>query len=111
MRRLVVPAPARALIPAQRRPLVPAATAVPRRRVIRRSLSVTGVGLCAIFYCLTYTPSLLPRPWLLQGVVAGLTASFGYAGGTAIGAVVRLRWWPSRRAERIAWQVLFVLVP
>lgn len=69
------------------------------------------MGLCAIFYCLTYTPSLLPRPWFLQGVVAGLTASFGYAGGTAIGAVVRLRWWPSRRVERIAWRVLFLLVP
>ncbi|WP_164842366.1 alpha/beta hydrolase [Actinoplanes solisilvae] len=111
MRRLVVPAPARALIPTQRRALTAAVTAVPRRRVIRCGLSVTGFGLCAVFYCLTYTPSLLPRPWYVQGVVAGLTASFGYAGGTAIGAVVRLRWWPSRRAERIAWRVLFVLVP
>ncbi|WP_250038075.1 alpha/beta hydrolase [Paractinoplanes maris] len=88
-----------------------APTVVPRRRVVRCGLSVTGFGLCALFYCLTYTPSLLPRPWFLQGVVAGLTASFGYAGGTAIGAVVRLRWWPSRRAERVAWRMLFVLVP
>jgi len=111
MRRLVVPAPTRALIPTQRRVLSLPATAVPRRRMIRCGLSVTGFGLCAVFYCLTYTPSLLPRPWLLQGVVAGLTASFGYAGGTAIGAMVRLRWWPSRRIERIAWRVLVVLVP
>nr|WP_221378883.1 alpha/beta-hydrolase family protein [Actinoplanes polyasparticus] len=110
MRRVVIPAP---LIPVQRRVIssATAPTVVPRRRLVRCGLSITGMGLCAIFYCLTYTPSLLPRPWFLQGVVAGLTASFGYAGGTAIGAVVRLRWWPSRRVERIAWRVLFVLVP
>ncbi|GAB2620594.1 membrane protein [Paractinoplanes abujensis] len=110
MRKLLVAAP---LIPAQRRvrEVVAAPTVVGSRRVVRCGLSVTGVGLCAVFYCLTYTPSLLPRPWFLQGVVAGLTASFGYAGGTAIGAVVRLRWWPSRRVERIAWRVLLILVP
>jgi uncharacterized membrane protein len=110
MRKVVLPAP---LIPVQRAVIssATAPTVVPRRRVVRCGLSVTGFGLCAIFYCLTYTPSLLPRPWFLQGVVAGLTASFGYAGGTAIGAVVRLRWWPSRRVERIAWRTLFVLVP
>ncbi len=110
MRKVVLPAP---LIPMQRRVIssATAPTVVPRRRVVRCGLSVTGFGLCALFYCLTYTPSLLPRPWFLQGVVAGLTASFGYAGGTAIGAVVRLRWWPSRRAERVAWRMLFVLVP
>ncbi|MBU2662507.1 alpha/beta hydrolase [Actinoplanes bogorensis] len=110
MRRLMVAAP---LIPAQRRVIdaVTAPSVVPRRRVVRCGLSVTGFGLCAVFYCLTYTPSLLPRPWFLQGVVAGLTATFGYAGGTALGAVVRLRWSPSRRVERIAWRVLLILVP
>ncbi|MGK5678410.1 alpha/beta hydrolase [Actinoplanes sp. URMC 104] len=111
MRRLVVPAAARVIIPTQRRASAPQPTVVPRRRVVRCGLSVTGFGVCAVFYCLTYTPSLLPRTWYLQGVVAGLTASFGYAGGTAAGALVRLRWWPSRRAERIAWHVLFLLVP
>ena len=78
---------------------------------MRCGLSVTGFGLSAVFYCLSFTPSLLPRPWFLQGVVAGLTAAMGYAAGTAIGAVVRLRWWPSRRVEVIAWRLLFALVP
>ncbi|MBL7253846.1 alpha/beta hydrolase [Paractinoplanes lichenicola] len=109
MRKLI----AAPLIPAQRRvrEVVTAPTVVSSRRVVRCGLSVTGAGLCAVFYCLTYTPSLLPRPWFLQGVVAGLTATFGYAGGTAVGAVVRLRWSPSRRVEKIAWRVLLVLVP
>ena len=113
MRRLGGPAPpVRLLIPAQRRGS-PSVSAGPpaRRRVLRCGLSVTGFGLSAVFYCLAYTPSLLPRAWFLQAVVAGLTAAIGYAVGAAIGALVRLRWWPSRRTERIAWRVLFVLVP
>ncbi|SNY49925.1 alpha/beta hydrolase [Paractinoplanes atraurantiacus] len=108
MRRLVL-APPRPWIPTQRGRVI--AAAPPRRRVVSCGLSVTGFGLCAVFYCLSYTPSLLPRTWSLQGVVAGLTAAIGYALGTAIGALVRWRWWPSRRAERIAWRVLFLLVP
>ncbi|WP_433296384.1 alpha/beta hydrolase [Actinoplanes sp. CA-030573] len=119
MRRSVVTAlpersaPWRSWIPAPRRsPENPAPrSVVPRRRVIRCGLSVTGFGLSAVFYCLSFTPSLLPRPWFLQGVVAGLTAAIGYAVGTAAGALVRLRWWPSRRAELIAWRLLFALVP
>jgi uncharacterized membrane protein len=121
MRRLVVSAlpdtsaPRRSWLPAPRRspenhdPVTSATP--PRRRVMRCGLSVTGFGLSAVFYCLSFTPSLLPRPWLLQGVVAGLTAAMGYAAGTAVGAVVRLRWWPSRRIEKIAWRLLFALVP
>ena len=109
--RIFVPRPA--WIPAQRRSSQPGGPAArpPRRRLLRCGLSVTGFGLCAVFYCLSFTPSLLPRPWALQGVVAGLTAVIGYAVGTAIGAAVRLRWWPSPRVERIAWRLLFALVP
>ena len=98
----------RRFIPAQRGI---SAAPFPQRRVVRCGLSVTGFGLAAVFYCLSFTPSLLPRPWFLQGVVAGLTGAMGYAAGTAIGALVRLRWWPRRRIERLAWHLLFALVP
>ena len=109
MRRIAVPAPpSQVLIPTQRRLI---AIVHPRRLLVPRGLSVTGFGIAALFYCLSYTPSLLPRPWFLQGVVAGLTAAIGYAAGTSIGALVRLWWWPSRRVERIAWGILFALVP
>jgi uncharacterized membrane protein len=117
VRRLVVTAPPdtsaprRSWIPAPRRSPEVVKTTLPRRRVVRCGLSVTGFGLSAVFYCLSFTPSLLPRSWLLQGVVAGITAAMGYAAGTAIGALVRLRWWPSRRIERIAWRLLYALVP
>ena len=104
-------APRRSRIPSPRRFLRDAQPPPPRRRVVRCGLSVTGFGLCAVFYCLSFTPSLLPRPWFLQGVIAGITAAIGYAFGTAIGALVRLRWWPARRVERIAWYLLYALVP
>jgi uncharacterized membrane protein len=108
-------APRRSWLPAPRRSpessTQPRPVPPPRRRVVRCGLSVTGFGLSAVFYCLSFTPSLLPRPWLLQGVIAGITAAMGYAVGTAIGALVRLRWWPARRVELIAWRLLFAMVP
>jgi len=79
MRRLVVTAlpdtsaPRRSWLPAPRRSPehdTVARPVPPRRRVMRCGLSVTGFGLSAVFYCLSFTPSLLPRPWFLQGVVA-----------------------------------------
>jgi uncharacterized membrane protein len=79
--------------------------------LILRGLTATGFALAAVFYCLSYTPSLLPRPYYLQGVVAGITAATGYGAGTAAGALGRLYWRPGERTVRIAWRVLFALVP
>jgi uncharacterized membrane protein len=79
--------------------------------VIRRGLSVAGFAVAAVFYCLSYTPSLLPRPYYLQGVVAGITAATGYGAGTAAGALAAIYWRPGERTVRIAWRVLFALVP
>ncbi|NUT07946.1 MAG: hypothetical protein HOV76_31210, partial [Hamadaea sp.] len=44
-----------------------------RPRLIRRTLGLTGTALAVLFACLALTPSLLPRPWPLQGVACGLT--------------------------------------
>jgi uncharacterized membrane protein len=96
-------------IPAQRRS--PEGNRAPCPPVVRRGLTLTGFALAAVFYCLSYTPSLLPRPYYLQGVVAGITAATGYAVGTAAGALVRRSWRPSERTVRIAWRILFALVP
>ena len=63
-------------------------------------LDFVGVGFGALFFCLSLTPSLLPRDWLFQGVIGGVTASIGYAIGVVIGKVFhhfvfrRKRWWP-----------------
>jgi len=63
-------------------------------------LDITGVAVAALFFCLSLTPSLLPRDWLNAGVIGGINAAIGYGIGVVVGAVAdRLflrgrRWWP-----------------
>jgi uncharacterized membrane protein len=63
-------------------------------------LDFVGVGFGALFFCLSLTPSLLPRDWLFQGLIGGINAAFGYGLGVVIGKafrhfVLRQRsWWP-----------------
>ena len=83
-----------------------------RLRVVRARLGLTGCAFAAVFFCLSLTPSLLPRAVLMQGVVSGITATMGYGLGTALGLIVRRvsrRTFP--RAERIAWWVILIVGP
>ena len=70
------------------------------------------------WFCLSFTPSLIPRAWYYQAVISGVSAVGGYAVGALVewfaGKVgLRIRW--TARASRIAWWVLagatVVLVP
>ena len=56
-------------------------TAVTGRRRFRYTLPGAWVALA--FACLAFTPSLLPRSALLQGVVCGISAAIGYGVGVA----------------------------
>ena len=73
-------------------------------------LDFTGVVFAALFFCLSLTPSLLPRDWLTAGIIGGINAAIGYGIGVLIGMVVhRLflrgrRWWPPRRSVRYGLQ-------
>ncbi|SDT78264.1 alpha/beta hydrolase [Actinoplanes derwentensis] len=102
-------------VPSQRRSLGyrPATVAPPARpRIALARLSLTGAAFGAVFYCLSFTPSLLPRVWFLQGMVAGVTAAMGYGLGAALGALARRFRGPMRApAARIAWAVLAITVP
>ncbi|QZA07242.1 alpha/beta hydrolase [Mycolicibacter heraklionensis] len=66
-------------------------------------LGFVGVAFGALFFCLSLTPSLLPRDWLFQGLIGGINAAFGYGLGVLVGATVErfvLRgasWWPPPR--------------
>jgi uncharacterized membrane protein len=51
----------------------------PGRRRFRYTLP--GAWVALVFACLAFTPSLLPRTALLQGVVCGITAAIGYGVG------------------------------
>ncbi|HEX4700953.1 MAG TPA: alpha/beta-hydrolase N-terminal domain-containing protein, partial [Pseudonocardiaceae bacterium] len=69
-------------------------------------LDFVGIAFGALFFCLSLTPSLLPRDWLFQGLIGGLNAAIGYGIGSFAGKMVRrfvLRrrtWWPpSKRVQ------------
>lgn len=63
-------------------------------------LDFTGIAFGALFFCLSLTPSLLPRDWLFQGIIGGITAAIGYGLGVFLSKLVRRfvlarrRWWP-----------------
>lgn len=77
-------------------------------------LDFVGVAFGALFFCLSLTPSLLPRTWLFAGLVGGLNAVVGYGFGVLIGKAVHrfvLRgrsWWPP--APRVAAWCKFAVV-
>jgi uncharacterized membrane protein len=52
------------------------------------SLSYTGLIVAAVFFSISLMPSLLPRPYVLQGLLSGLTLTIGYG----IGILLRSFW-------------------
>ncbi|HEU4331972.1 MAG TPA: alpha/beta-hydrolase family protein [Lapillicoccus sp.] len=58
---------------------------------VRRQLHATlpGAWGALLFACLSFTPSLLPRDGLLQGVVCGVTAAIGYGLGVLVAFIWR----------------------
>lgn len=53
---------------------------------LRHGWHYTWVGVLGalIFFCLSLTPSLLPRGHVLQGIVSGITAAIGYGVGVLL---------------------------
>ena len=63
-------------------------------------LDFVGVAFGALFFCLSLTPSLLPRDWVNGGVIGGINAAIGYGVGVLAGRLFRRLflshrdWWP-----------------
>ncbi|NTY59364.1 alpha/beta hydrolase [Mycolicibacterium sphagni] len=63
-------------------------------------LDFVGVAFGALFFCLSLTPSLMPRDWVLAGVIGGINAAIGYGIGVLAGWLFRRLflehrpWWP-----------------
>jgi len=79
------------------------------RRVVnwlfRRRLCFGGLAGALVFFCLSLTPSLLPRGVVIQGVLSGVTTVIGYGIGSGLSAGIRKARVkePSVRIKRIAW--------
>ena len=77
-------------------------------------LDFVGLAFGTLFFCLSLTPSLLPRDWLFAGLIGGINASIGYAIGVVIGKAFRhfvlrhRRWWPP--AERSLYRIKAVAI-
>ncbi|MEU6309392.1 alpha/beta hydrolase [Streptomyces sp. NPDC047014] len=81
--------------------------APPRRR--RPRLTLPGCWGALLLACLSFTPSLLPRGGVLQGLICGISAAIGY--GLGVVAAYVWRAFADREARtpsRRSWQVLLV---
>jgi uncharacterized membrane protein len=62
-----------------------------RKRMLGRwRYSYTGLVGATVFFCLSLTPSLLPRGHVLQGLISGISAAIGYGLGVLVLWVVRM---------------------
>lgn len=79
------------------------------------NLNPLGVLVGAVLLILSLTPSLLPRPAVLQGVGSGLVFGFGYAIGVGLAALLSMvvSWRPSARVLRwyriVGWPLFAVV--
>ncbi|WP_198285968.1 alpha/beta hydrolase [Saccharomonospora marina] len=73
--------------------------------------SLAGLIGTVAFASVSFTPSLLPRGWLLQAAFTGITAAVGYGVGVALGRLVRTLAGtsPSAKARRVSWLLLALL--
>ena len=73
----------------------------------------TGLLFALAFFCLSLLPSLLPRPWLYQGLISGIVVTIGYAIGVAISKAWRWSHMPELpvHVKRIAWHIFAVVGP
>ncbi len=80
------------------------------RWVFWRHLPFGGLVGALILFSISLTPSLLPRPWYLQGLLSGVTALVGFGIGSAISALIRFFGVsePSAQFKRWAWRLLLL---
>jgi len=78
----------------------------------RNSFSFVGIVFAALFFAASVTPSLLPRIYLVQGVLSGLVLAIGYGVGVALLGCYRFLELPEPkgRVRHTVRQVTFIVV-
>ena len=59
------------------------------------SMSALGTLLALLFFAASLTPSLMPRPWMIQGLLSGSSAAIGYLFGAFLSWLWRYLGLPS----------------
>lgn len=79
-------------------------------------LDFAGMAFGGLFFCMSLTPSLLPRDWLFQGLIGGINAAIGYGIGVFLARMARRfvlagrSWWPPPLAVSSALKTLTVVL-
>lgn len=93
--------------------MTPATNALPARSWHLRvrawlALNIVGVLVGTLFFALSLSPSLLPRPTLVQGALAGVTFAVGYGIGVALVRLWRFLQLPVPGPMASRWMTLTV---
>ncbi|WP_223831149.1 alpha/beta hydrolase [Streptomyces venezuelae] len=80
---------------------------------IRRWPDLVALCFATVLFWSSLTPSLVPRPWYLQGLVGGITAVIGYALGSGLAWLYRALapWRPHEWFRTRCWQAYWLLSP
>src|SRR6476659_2673044 len=80
------------------------------RRWFRYTLP--GAWVAVVFVCLSFTPSLVPRPGAFGGLVCGINGAIGYGLGVA-GAWIWREFAdrPPRPPRRLSWRIFWIAAP
>ncbi|MBB0243122.1 hypothetical protein FNQ90_03095 [Streptomyces alkaliphilus] len=83
------------------------------RRLVRRWPDLFACLVALFFFWLSLTPSLVPRPWYLQGVIGGITAAIGYGLGALVATLYRrvAPWRPDETVRARCWLTFHLLTP
>ncbi len=78
-----------------------------------RSLNYLGLVSAVIFFCFSVLPSLLPRPWIYQGLISGISIAVGYCFGVMLSSALRwtLEYEPPQPIKQWAWKLLIYTGP
>ncbi len=76
------------------------------------SFSFVGLTFAALFFAASVTPSLLPRLYLVQGLLSGLSLAIGYGVGVGFVGIYRFLELkePTERTQQVASRVIIGLV-